>query len=225
MTRPLSKKRSLVLAAVVVMAMSALGYAKGVKAEDGSPSHVQAETVVETKTAEQEKKSEARHGSVREEIRTARGEASTRREAAKARLDAAQLKRCQAKEKAITNIMTRIADRGQRQLDLFSTIANRVEGFYEEKGKTLNNYDNLVADVDAKKAAAQTAVDEIKATDTSFKCDGDNPHGVIDGFRESLKKEIAALKEYRTAVKNLIVGVKSAQSAEVQTPASEGASQ
>ena len=127
------------------------------------------------------------------------------------KLSDAKLKACQNRQKAITNIMTRMADRGQKQLDLFSTIATRTETFYTTKGKTLSNYDALVADVTAKKAAAQTEVDALKANSVSFKCDGTDPKGMADSFKTQLKAEILALKEYRTSVKNLIVGVKSVQ--------------
>ena len=123
----------------------------------------------------------------------------------------AKLKSCQNRQKAITNIMTRMADRGQKQLDLFSTIATRTETFYTTKGKTLSNYDALVADVTAKKAAAQIQVDTLKADSVSFKCDGTDPRSMADSFKTQLKAEISALKEYRTSVKNLIVGVKSVQ--------------
>ena len=128
-----------------------------------------------------------------------------------AKAAAGQLKACQNREKAITNIMTRIADRGQKQLTLFSTIATRVETFYTSKGKTLSNYDTLVADVNAKQTAAQTAVDTIKSASTSFSCDNPDPKGVVNSFKDSLKSEISALQDYRTSVKNLIVGVKSVQ--------------
>src|SRR6185369_3265620 len=105
----------------------------------------------------------------------------------------------------------RIATRGQKQLDLFSTIAERTETFYTNKGKTLSNYDALVADVNAKKAAAQTTVDATKTAVTVFKCDGTDPKGAAASFKDALKNEIDALKAYKTAVKNLIVGVKSVQ--------------
>ncbi|SRR6266404_669352 len=131
--------------------------------------------------------------------------------AAQSRLDATKLRVCQNREKAIDNIMARIAERGQRQIDLFTKIADRVETFYTNKGKTLSNYDALVADVNAKKAAAQTAVDQIKADKANFKCDGTDPHGASATFKADLKLEISALKDFRTSVKNLIVGVKSVQ--------------
>ncbi len=136
---------------------------------------------------------------------------------AQQRLAEAKLKACQKRETAINNIMARIANRGEKHLDVFNKIAERTEAFYVAKGKTLSNYEALVADVDAKRAAAQAAVDAIKATSVSFKCDGTDPKGMASSFKDSLRSEIAALKAYKTAVKNLIVGVKSVQETIVST--------
>ncbi|HET9850523.1 MAG TPA: hypothetical protein VFP35_02790 [Candidatus Saccharimonadales bacterium] len=131
---------------------------------------------------------------------------------AQTRLEAAKLKACQNREKAIDNIMARISDRGQKQLNLFTTIATRVENFYTKQGKTLSNYDTLVSAVNNQKAAAQTEVDTIKSDSVSFKCDGSDPRGVAQSFKGDLKSVISALQAYRTAVKNLIVGVAGVQS-------------
>ncbi len=129
----------------------------------------------------------------------------------------AKLKACQKRETVINNSLSRMSDRGQKQLDLFTSIATKTKAFYVAKGKTLSNYDALVAVVNAKQAAAQAAVNAIKATSVTFKCDGSDPKGVASSFKEQLKSEIAALKEYKTAVKNLIKGVKSVQSTEATT--------
>lgn len=137
--------------------------------------------------------------------------AKDRKEAAQGRLVQAKLKACQNREKAITNIMARLSDRGQKQVNLFSTIAERTEKFYVDKGKTLSNYDALVAEVTARKAAAQDAVDGVKSSSTDFSCAGENPKGVATMFKDDLKTEIKALTDYKTSVKNLIVGVKSVQ--------------
>ncbi len=138
-------------------------------------------------------------------------QATDKKAAAQTKLADAKLKACQNREKAINNIMSRIADRGQKQLDLFNSIATKTETFYTDKGKTLSNYDALVADVTAKKAAAQTAVDAVKAKSSTFSCDGSDPKGTAAVFKDSLKGEISVLKDYKTSVKNLIVGVKSVQ--------------
>jgi hypothetical protein len=135
---------------------------------------------------------------------------------------AAKQNACQAHQKVINATMQRIAARGQRHLAVFDKISTRVENFAETKAKKPSNYDALVSDVNAKKDAAQSALDKIKSDSVSFKCDGTDPKGVASSFKADLKSEIAALKDYKTALKNLIVGVKSANSAASASDNSSG---
>ncbi len=134
-----------------------------------------------------------------------------KREAAQTRLGEVKLKVCQKREKTIGNIMARMSDRGVKHLEVFAKIADRTKAFYVKSGKVLSNYEVLVAEVDATKAEAQAAVDVIKNTTTTFACDGTDPKGAANSFRASLEDRNQALKAYKTAVKNLIVGVKSVQ--------------
>lgn len=143
--------------------------------------------------------------------------ATDRQGAVKTRLSAVKLKVCENREKGITNIMARIADRGTKQLAVFSTIADRTEAFYTSKGKTLANYDTLVANVTTTKTAAETAVNEISTSSTTFSCDASDPKGIAATFKDNLKSEITALKNYKTAIKDLIVGVKSVESTTAST--------
>ena len=149
---------------------------------------------------------------VQQSAQEAQTQSPERREAGLARLEDAKLKACQNREKAIQNIMTRHSARGTKQLEVFTKISDRTQAFYTEKGKTLSNYNALVVDAAAKKSAAEAAVETVKNGSTQFKCDGENPKAVVSSFRENLKSMNSALKEYKTAVKNLIVGVKSVQS-------------
>lgn len=150
-----------------------------------------------------------------------KAKAEERLQLKEARLDAIKLKVCQKRETHINNTMDRVATRGEKQLDVFNKIATRTETFYTTKGKTLSNYDALVADVNAKKAAAEAAVAAVKSDSVTFKCDGIDPKGSAANFKSSLKTEIAALKAYKTAVKNLIVGVKSVQGTDSKTKAGQ----
>lgn len=150
---------------------------------------------------------------------TERGTVADKKEVEKPHLANAKLKVCQTHEKEITNITTRFSDRGTKQLDVFNKIADRTEAFYTSKGKTLSNYDTLVADVTSKKASAQAAVNTVTSSSTTFKCDGTDPKGMATSFKDSLKVEITALKDYKTAIKNLIVGVKSVESTTATTTA------
>lgn len=161
----------------------------------------------------------------REAMETKRQEANAEKEAAEARLkarqeerleklSASQLEICKNREANINNRITRIVDRSTKHLELFNKISERAQAFYVTKGKTLANYDELVADVVTKKLTAETAVATIADTTASFDCEGENPKVTIEEFKTSLKTAIEVLKDYRTSVKNLIVGIKSVTSAQ-----------
>ena len=130
---------------------------------------------------------------------------------AKEELKGDRIKVCEARRSAIQTIMKNAAARGQDHINLFSSIAEKVEAFYVSKGKTLATYDQLVADVNAKKAAAQSAVDAVKNAQTQFDCNGTNPKGTIDVFKADIKAQETAMEAFRTSVHNLIAGVKSVQ--------------
>lgn len=127
-----------------------------------------------------------------------------------AHLAAAQLRACQNREKAINSIMSRIDTRAKNQITLFGTIATRVENFYTQKGKTVSNYDQLVAAVNTAKDKANTDFATMQSG-SNFTCSANDPKGMVTTFQTYLKTEISDLQNYRTAVKNLIVGVAKAQ--------------
>jgi membrane carboxypeptidase/penicillin-binding protein len=123
---------------------------------------------------------------------------------------------CTNKRRVVGNTLSRIANRGQRQMDVFTKIADRTKKFKENKNLTVNNYDGLLASVNDKQTAAENTLSKIKADASaaaSLSCDSGQPKAVVGGFRDDLKAENNALKAYKTAIKNLIVAVKSAQSA------------
>lgn len=145
-------------------------------------------------------------------------QASTAQANAAARLSANQLRVCQKRQTVIANIMTRINTRMQNQIQLFSTIATRVETFYTKQGKTLSTYSQLVAAVNSAQTLATTNLVNVKSSST-FSCSSANPQALITTFRTNLKTEISDLNNFKTAVKNLIVGVASANKVTVSTSA------
>jgi hypothetical protein len=126
------------------------------------------------------------------------------------RLEAAKLKVCQVRQKNIQAIMARAVVRAENQVKVFSSISSRVQAFYAKKGKTLPNYDQLVAAVDDAKATLQADIAGLKAQ-TGFSCDEEAPKIGVELFKTALQQVNEDLKAYRTAIKNLIVGVKSVQ--------------
>src|SRR3989344_5038514 len=163
-------------------------------------------------------KREAAKQAAEEKREASKQAAEKKREAAKNeleqkkdRLKEDKLKICQEREDHISSSMTGAASRGEEKIALFTKIAERTEAFYVYKGKVLSNYADLVAAVNTAKAAAQAAVDTVKAGSDDFKCDGDNPKAAAKLFKIDIQAMNDALKDYRTAVKNLIVGIKSVQ--------------
>jgi hypothetical protein len=126
-----------------------------------------------------------------------------------------QEKFCTNKRRVVGNILTHIANRGQRQIDVFTKIADRTEKFKTDKNLIVDNYDALVTTVNDKKTAALNTINKIKTDATaasSLSCDTGQPKAIIGGFKDDLKAENSALKDYKTAIKNLIVAVKSSKS-------------
>lgn len=124
------------------------------------------------------------------------------------RLDESKLRFCKEHQDHAVVIMKRIDDRVDKQLATFDAITQRVETFYTTKGHTLANYAELVVAVNAAKAAATADLAKLKA-DGQLDCNGDDPKGNVTTFRADAQKLITDLKAYRSALKDLIKGVRS----------------
>ena len=135
------------------------------------------------------------------------------RELAKTRLQDAKLKACQAREKGIKNRSTHLADLAENMQDKFDVIAKRVQDYYTNTvlpaGKTVTNYDALLADIQTKKTAVQTALTKAQNDVNGFVCTSDNPKGTMMQFKDNMLAVKQALKDYRTSIKNLIVAIHS----------------
>jgi len=132
----------------------------------------------------------------------------------KDKLDAVKLKVCETRQNIIKRRSQSLANRANTQFNVFDSIATKVENFYTTKvlpkGVVVANYDQLVADIATQKTDAMNAIDTAKTDATNFDCSGDNPKAQLTNFNSDMKLAIAALKDYRTAIRNLIVAVKSA---------------
>jgi len=128
------------------------------------------------------------------------------------KLTEAKLKACQNRENAIQTRSKQLTKTAENMLTTFDKIAERVEQYYTSKvvpsGKTVPNYDALVADITSKKQTVQTDLDKATADATAFSCTGNDPKGQLTQFRTDMQTVKKDLKEYRTAIKNLIVAVR-----------------
>ena len=129
------------------------------------------------------------------------------------KLTEAKLKVCQNKEAAIQKRNDALTKMANTMLTKFDSIATRVETYYigtvVPSGKTVSNYDALVADIAAKKSIARADLDKASISNTTFSCTSDDPKGQLSLFRTDMQTVRQGLKDYRTSIKNLIVAVRS----------------
>lgn len=122
------------------------------------------------------------------------------------------LRACQARQDAIKTRMMSLTRLATNIEMVFGSIAVRVEDFYTNKvvpsGKSLGNYNALVADIATKKGIADTDLASAESLVNSFSCTSDDPRGLLTNFRLDMQKVKSDLKDYRTSIKNLIVAVR-----------------
>ena len=138
--------------------------------------------------------------------------------------EAVKEKVCKAKKDGAGNVEGRVINRGQKRLDAYTQIAERAEKFKTDKGLTVANYDNLVADVNAKKAAAQATVDTLNADKgqlPNVACGNATGKPAIEKFKTDLKAEQNALKAYKTSIKTLIQAIKTTAKTTTTTEGSQ----
>ncbi len=149
-----------------------------------------------------------KHTTEDRDVTTAQTHAEDKTLKVQKRLDDAKLRVCERRQTQIKTIMERSSARAKRQAELFNAIAERTKAFYVKQGHTLANYDELVAAVDG---AKNKVAADVATLPRDFSCESSDPKGTGSSFKEGMKQEITDLKALRTAVKNLIVGVKSVQ--------------
>lgn len=129
----------------------------------------------------------------------------------KGRLEVNKLRLCKIRERNIINRSNSMVAHAHRLVQFFDSIATRVENYYSSKlvpsGKTLPNYDALVADIRVNKDAITRLLQVVQSDAANFKCEGDDPKGQLDKFREDMHAVITGLKTHRMSVRNLTVAV------------------
>lgn len=145
------------------------------------------------------------------------------------RLEKTKLRACQERENAIKIRSEKLTQLATVMQEKFDAIAKRAEDYYITKlvpqGKTVSNYDALVAYVQTKKDAVQTALTNALDGISGFNCTDSDPKTMLMQFNEDMRAIKSALHDYRMSVKNLIVGVRSVTGQENRTNPSNKPSQ
>lgn len=191
----MTHKKTILFAAVFALLGIAVSdsdaVAYGAKQHEQRPasllSEEQKQRVEERKAAFQEKFAEAK-------------------EARQNSLEGKRLAACEKRSSKINKILSHGTDHSRKHLAVFQKIEERVKQFYANKNLDVDGYDAAVANADEKEATAVAAIEA--STSTTFDCanaDGAKPGNAV---QELMKTRHQALKDYRTAIKELILVVK-----------------
>lgn len=161
-------------------------------------------------TQEQEKKAETeRKEKLKADIKAEKERLQKeRQEAQKAKLQETKRKICDQRAGKVSQIVAKAAAQAEKHVDFFDKASARVEEFYKNKELTVANYDTLLADVRAKRAAAVAKIAATKAT--TLDCASNSGRGNGDLLKGTLRSLHQSLKDYRLSIKKLIAAVKTA---------------
>lgn len=200
----------LTLGAVVAAAVITV---PGVSARAHEDSATNARAQAETRQVAAQD-SQQRGEAIRNRAESAREEAKIRLEAKKAeitqQLDEKRQEVCERREQKINAITDKSVEQARKHLAVFQKIEDRVKAYHTNKALIAENYDALLAEVDAKEAAAVAAIESTGVIDLDCAVEGDQRQ-IGTFIKDLVRAQHAALREYRTAIKNLIVAVAQAQ--------------
>lgn len=131
-------------------------------------------------------------------------------EARQNRFTTNQTKKCEKKQEQISSKLDTISARGAKQLEVFHTIATRVQNFYVQKSYTAEGYSTVVAELDSLYDQSLVAVTSTQNAGDAWSCAIQDPVASLGTFKDTKRAETAILKAYKAKVHELILLVKQA---------------
>lgn len=131
------------------------------------------------------------------------------------RLADKRLAACEKRQGHINTIFTKATEQNKKQLAVFQKIEENVKAFYASKNLTAEGYDAAIANADDKEAVAVAAIEA--SAETTFDCSTTDAAKPGSAIKEAMTSRHAALKDYRTAIKDLILVVKKHNGQQVET--------
>ena len=192
-----------------------------VAAEDGgsSGSSGSSDNTATTDTATSADSNDA--AEVETEVNDIKGQAQrlleTERKSVSEHSQLARQNACKAHQAEINRRAANYATAAQRHLDTFTSILTKVQNFYKNKNLNVATYPTLLTTALAKQTAAQQAVDVLKSLDTTIDCSQPDPAQNVQALKMAVTNARTALQAYRGAIKDVIVALEGASSANAST--------
>jgi len=124
---------------------------------------------------------------------------------------------CEKHKAAIEGKLTGLANAGQKHLDNFNRLFEKVQAYETKNQIAVSNYDALVAAATAKQTAATTAVAALKNAGVTIDCTTSDPAANLAINKTAADDARTALQAYKSALKDLITAIMNAKSSSDST--------
>jgi hypothetical protein len=141
---------------------------------------------------------------------TIRVETNSRSTVGDSKLSQVGLERCLQRERQIKLMIGSSVEHFERKSDVLTKISDRVQDFADRQSTKPSNYLTLVAAVESAHEAVLEEMDDLEDAG-EFSCQDNHPKRTLINFLDHIRTQRSLVKDYQQAVRDLIVGVKSAQ--------------
>lgn len=123
---------------------------------------------------------------------------------------------CERRQENLQNVIPRLSTSANTLLGTFDSVYQRVQSFYESGQLTVENYEELKANVDAAQADATASVNAIAEFEFELDCMNPGAGEQLSSLRQAVNEAKDELKDYRSELVALISALR-AEAAESQS--------
>jgi hypothetical protein len=174
-----------------------------VGAEEEPVTRVRRPEQTQVRVQELKERSEKARNDAQEKVNERKQEATERRLNVKQDV-------CERKQAQLEAVVPRLSNSSVRVKDAIDKVYERVQGFYESGQLTVENYDELDAVVAERKAASEVSIAALDSATVEYDCENPSFGQQLDGYRLLVRDSRDNLKEYRSALVDLISAMRSA---------------
>lgn len=168
-----------------------------------------------TRTEQQVEKPKAE---LRQKAQQQRQKLQDTRRKVKEGVEAAKLKRCERRQKAVDNRGGKIQTATSKHSRTLDTTFEKIQHFVNSQKVEVANYQVLIANVNNAKAAATLATAALADSAPVLDCHKDDNTADVGVFGQNVKAAVQTLKDYRGSLHELVKAVKAAKSGGEKQP-------
>lgn len=119
-------------------------------------------------------------------------------------------KSCETRKASLLKKSTKYSENAAKHLEKFTAIYSKVQAFQATKQLAVPNYDSLKSAADAKKGTVESAVKALADAGAAIDCTAQDPAAGVATLKAAVSNARSALHEYRLAIKDVAVALKTA---------------